>query len=270
MPKLSIITINLNNASGLRKTIESVVSQTFQDFEYLVIDGGSTDGSVEVIKEFEDKITYWVSEPDKGIYNAMNKGILKARGEYLQFLNSGDWLVDESVILRIFNQKQEADILYGDYSLSYNENTRKHMSFKDIDINLQFLLKASLGHPASFIKRTLFESDLYDDSLKIVSDWKFFMEKIVMESCHINYLDLNIAVYDMGGISSDKAMMKLIDEERQCVMKSLFPPLVLEDIKELQKLKRNSTVARVLEIQKNRGLGYFLKGLIKILHKLSK
>ena len=112
-PKLSIITINLNNAAGLRKTIESVVNQTFTDYEYLIIDGGSTDGSVEVIKEFADKITYWVSEPDKGIYNAMNKGILKARGEYLQFLNSGDWLVDNEVLFRVFSLNHFEDILYG-------------------------------------------------------------------------------------------------------------------------------------------------------------
>lgn len=78
--KLSIITINRNNAAGLRRTIESVVSQTYTDFEYIIIDGASTDGSVEVIKEYSDKITYWVSEPDTGIYNAMNKGILKAQG----------------------------------------------------------------------------------------------------------------------------------------------------------------------------------------------
>jgi glycosyltransferase involved in cell wall biosynthesis len=88
--KLSVITINYNNAIGLRKTIESVVNQTFRDYEYIIIDGGSTDGSVDVIKEYADKIDYWVSEPDKGIYNAMNKGVAAAHGEYTNFLNSGD------------------------------------------------------------------------------------------------------------------------------------------------------------------------------------
>ncbi|MFT4805390.1 MAG: glycosyltransferase involved in cell wall biosynthesis, partial [Psychroserpens sp.] len=99
--KLSIITINFNNAVGLKKTIESVVNQTSNDFEYIVIDGGSNDGSVDVIKEYEAKVSYWVSEVDKGIYHAMNKGILLAKGDYLEFLNSGDILVNETVIQKI-------------------------------------------------------------------------------------------------------------------------------------------------------------------------
>ena len=91
--KLSIITVNLNNLEGLKKTYESVVCQTFTDYEWLVIDGGSTDGSREFIEEHQDKFAYWCSEPDKGIYNAMNKGIVRAKGEYLNFMNSGDYFV---------------------------------------------------------------------------------------------------------------------------------------------------------------------------------
>ena len=96
--KYSIITVNYNNKEGLRKTIESVISQTFRDFEYIVIDGGSSDGSAELLKEYSDKITYWVSEPDKGIYNGMNKGIAKATGDYLNFMNSGDCFYDQQVL----------------------------------------------------------------------------------------------------------------------------------------------------------------------------
>ena len=99
--KLSVITINFNNRDGLRKTIESVVNQTYKDFEYIVIDGGSTDGSVDVIKEYTDRIDYWVSEPDKGIYNAMNKGIDVAQGEYCLFLNC----------MGILNEKHLLDII---------------------------------------------------------------------------------------------------------------------------------------------------------------
>ncbi len=88
--KLSIITINKNNAYGLRKTIQSVINQTYSNIEYIIIDGASTDGSIDVIKKFEDKIDWWASEPDTGIYNAMNKGIKIATGDYCQFLNSGD------------------------------------------------------------------------------------------------------------------------------------------------------------------------------------
>jgi acetyltransferase-like isoleucine patch superfamily enzyme len=121
--KLSIITINRNNAAGLRKTIESVVSQTYTDFEYIIIDGASTDDSVNIIKEYAEATLpcgeglgerlYWVSEPDKGIYNAMNKGILKANGEYCLFLNSGDWLYDNDVLNDVFSISPTEDIVYG-------------------------------------------------------------------------------------------------------------------------------------------------------------
>ena len=106
--KLSVITINLNDAEGLQKTLRSVWErQSFTDFEHIVIDGASTDGSVEVIKKYADKLAYWVSEPDKGIYSAMNKGIVRARGEYLLFINSGDWLADDVLakVLRSFRNR---------------------------------------------------------------------------------------------------------------------------------------------------------------------
>ena len=109
--KYSIITINYNNADGLRRTIESVVSQTYADYEYLIIDGGSTDGSVNAIKEYEDKISYWVSEKDGGIYNAMNKGVKVAHGEYLIFMNSGDVFYNDRVIERIESSQRTDDII---------------------------------------------------------------------------------------------------------------------------------------------------------------
>src|ERR1035437_595442 len=107
-PKLSIITVNLSNATGLRKTIESVISQTFTDYEYLIIDGGSTDGSLDIIKEFADRMSYWVSEPDGGIYNAMNKGIAWATGDWIIFMNSGDVFRNIEVLENVFNRNIEA------------------------------------------------------------------------------------------------------------------------------------------------------------------
>lgn len=110
--KLSIITINYNNSIGLRKTIESVVSQTDNTFEYIIVDGGSSDGSVDIIKQYADKISQWVSERDGGIYNAMNKGVRMAHGEYIMFLNSGDILYDNNVIGHVL-PKLKADICVG-------------------------------------------------------------------------------------------------------------------------------------------------------------
>lgn len=111
--KLSIITINLNNLEGLKKTFESVFNQTFTDYEWIVIDGGSTDGSREFIEAHQDSFSYWSSEPDRGIYNAMNKGILQANGEYLSFLNSGDYYADSETLANVFCTNHEADILFG-------------------------------------------------------------------------------------------------------------------------------------------------------------
>ena len=111
--KLSIITVNLNTLEGLKRTYESIVSQTFKNYESLVIDGGSTDGSKEFIEQHQDKFSYWCSEPDKGIYNAMNKGIVRAKGEYLNFMNSGDCFASENTLTEVFCTPQTADILYG-------------------------------------------------------------------------------------------------------------------------------------------------------------
>ena len=109
MNKISIITVNYNDREGLKKTIESVINQTWQDFEFIIIDGGSTDGSREVIEQYKDKIDYWISEPDKGIYNAMNKGIKAASGEFLLFLNSGDRLIDKNITEKVIS-KLESNI----------------------------------------------------------------------------------------------------------------------------------------------------------------
>jgi len=138
--KLSIITINYNDKEGLRKTIESVLSQTWTDYEYLIIDGGSADGSLDVIREYEDKITYWISEKDNGIYNAMNKGIVKSKGAYLQFLNSGDYLVDNKVFENMTERRKQnirmnRELLLRPFSVRQS-TTSRHFSTGNCLINM--------------------------------------------------------------------------------------------------------------------------------------
>ena len=120
--ELSVITINLNNATGLLKTMRSVLSQTFNDFEYIIVDGESSDNSVDLIKEFNTKFQnlYWISEPDSGIFNAMNKGINLSKGKYLLFLNSGDFLSDQNTLEQVFSNKRNADILCGKANIIEN------------------------------------------------------------------------------------------------------------------------------------------------------
>ena len=155
--KLSIITINYNNREGLRKTIESVVNQTCQDFEYIVIDGGSTDGSAEVIKEYSDKIDYWVSEKDNGIYDAMNKGIDKAKGEYCQFLNSGDDLYDNYVIEQIYPNLNESEIVVGKIFLSNIASPSEDIP----SVSMLRLFSKSLPHSSAFISTPLLKKYHY-------------------------------------------------------------------------------------------------------------
>jgi glycosyltransferase involved in cell wall biosynthesis len=198
--KLSIITINKNNASGLEKTIQSVINQTYTDFEYILIDGNSTDGSTEVISKYNSKINYWVSEPDTGIYNAMNKGIRKAQGEFCLFLNSGDWLIDTSTLINLFDeitQTEDAGIYYTDCI------TTKHPFIAPKSIEVNYLIIYNLNHQNSLIKRSLFlEHGLYNEKYRIAADYEFWLREFWIYKTKFIYIKTNIAGYDPFGIST--------------------------------------------------------------------
>lgn len=223
MTKFSIITINYNNKIGLKKTIESVVSQSFSDYEYIVIDGGSTDGSKVVIKDFSDKIDYWISEPDKGIYNAMNKGIDKAVGEYCLFLNSGDTLHSECVLEMMAKECVLADLVIGKV-LYLNSG---QLSSLPINLTMKHFYSGSIHHPATFMKRILFDTIRYDESYRIVSDWKLFIELLIFKNATYKHSSVVISDFDTAGISS--VNKQLVEYERNKVLESLFPPRLLED-----------------------------------------
>ena len=223
MPQISVITINYNNRDGLRKTIESVVNQTWHGFEYIIIDGGSTDGSIDVIKQYSDRIDYWVSEPDKGIYNAMNKGIDVAKGEYCIFLNSGDYFLNKSVLQECSAYLGEVDIVSGCVKLSSGDVWPVH---KSITLNL-FYEGHSLNHPASFIKRYLLQKYHYDERLRIVADWKFFIQTLIIDNSGLLSMDVIVAVFDTNGISSSNFLQ--IKRERAMVLEEMFPDRLIED-----------------------------------------
>lgn len=220
MSKVSIITINYNNASGLEKTIESIVNQNFADFEYIVIDGASTDGSTDVIKKYSEKINYWVSEPDSGIYNAMNKGIRQAKGEYLLFINSGDTLYNNEVLADVFKYSLESDLIYGDLHRIFPNGETDIVKMPDY-VGVDLMMQATLTHPTTFIKRELFDRyGLYREDLKIVSDWAFFLQVIVFANTSRTHLPVVVASFDMDGLSSQNN--KLVQEERQRVINESF------------------------------------------------
>jgi len=251
MAHLSIITINLNNAPGLRKTIESVVSQTSTDFEYLVIDGGSTDGSIDIIKEFENRITYWISEPDNGIYHAMNKGILHAKGDYCQFLNSGDWLAANNVIEKMLNALPECSIFYGNMLKQLpNGKLYRDCGGKGAVSMLTFY-RGTLNHSPAFIKRSLFEQyGLYDETLKIVSDWKWYFIVIALNNETVKYTNQDITIFDMEGISVTNPLLDRT--ERRLVLEELLPANILKDydkyfqtIEQTERLKKYKVLKSV-------------------------
>lgn len=222
--KYSIITINLNNGNGLKKTIESVICQSYCDFEFIVIDGGSTDNSIDIIHEYSDYITYWISESDRGIYNAMNKGVANAHGDYCIFLNSGDFLYDESVLERISKYDDVNDIIVGRIISNDNEYL---FSPPSRNISLYHLYSSTVPHQSSFIKTKLLRLFPYDENLKIVSDWKFFVQTIIEEECTIIFVDVVVSIFDMEGVSTSNP--EKMWSEKELVLSKMYSSRILAD-----------------------------------------
>ena len=291
--KLSIVTINYNNAEGLRKTLASVASQTYRNIEHIIIDGGSTDGSVDVIKEYvrnvermNDEIivrdearkermnVVWVSEPDKGIYNAMNKGIEIALGkrvvdtfnrselvgenqtsniihntspkslcDYVQILNSGDLLAAPDVTERMMNALHQTSnikhhtsisILYGNMLKAYTEKEIvRDTCGGDMYTPESFLYfyKGTLNHDCAYIRRDLFEKyGLYNEQMKICSDWEWYVRAIVLGGEKPVYTNIDVTIFDMNGVSESYGKnAELIKRERREYLESILPPTVLHD-----------------------------------------
>ena len=219
--KLSIITVNFNDAEGLERTIKSVISQTFREYEFIIIDGGSTDDSVNVIKKYESHIDYWVSEHDGGIYPGMNKGLRQAKGEYVNFMNGGDCYHSKDVLEKIFALETDADIITG----AHAENGLRNVG-KD-GVTMLDLYKWAIDHQASFIRREVAFRHPYDEKYRIVSDWKFFIEALVFDNCTFYYTDMIVVDVDMKGISN--VNFALDKQERDVVLHELFPQRVLQD-----------------------------------------
>ena len=268
--KLSIITINYNHLEGLRHTVDSILCQTWTDFEWIVVDGNSTDGSKEYIEELAGKLQsegqgssspwqverfslpgftadewhwnnekdnvpdcgyrrfLWCSEKDKGIYNAMNKGIVKAQGEYCLFMNSGDWLDSPTVLERFFGHEFDEDIVYG--KMVKEENGKNVFMNKDVykkDLYAYDMMCHTFPHQSCFIHLILLKKiGLYDESLKIVADWKFFVFAILNTNCSYRFIDMLVANQEPGGISDQGRFL----QERLKVMEVLFPPKVRYDL----------------------------------------
>lgn len=285
MIKLSIITINYNNAEGLRKTLASVASQTYADIEHVIVDGGSTDGSVAIIEAYASdvarrasgsvpaggegcyaavegqdstpangaqplvaqdatspratqphKVT-WISEKDTGIYNAMNKGIKMATGDYCQFLNSGDLLLNPHVTQQMIEhldqinaQREEPiGVMYGNMKKVMPDGKILHDACNGgHDVTLNMFYRGCLNHSPAYILRALFDKyGMYDESLRICSDWKFYLQSLVLGDESVAYVNVDVTLFDMTGISETNK--DLLNKERNQLLDELIPQGILKD-----------------------------------------
>lgn len=259
--KLSIITVNYNDAIGLERTIKSVISQTYHDFEFIIIDGGSTDESVEVIRKYEEHIDYWVSEHDGGIYCGMNKGLHQAQGEYVNFMNGGDCFYSPQVLEQIFSLGIETDIITGTHVGSPHPNIGKN------GVTMYDLCTGAIDHQASFIKREVALRHPYDEKYKIVSDWKFFIEALIIDNCTFYYTDTIVVNVDMSGISNSNKVLN--DQEREAVLNELLPERILADYKLLMSIHPD-LLANAQKITKSQSVRKSIIKIANILLKLKK
>ena len=288
--KLSIITINFNNAEGLRRTLESVAAQTYKHVEHIIVDGGSSDNSVDVIKEYVRQVesgkrkvesVVWVSEKDKGIYNAMNKGIRKASGEYIQILNSGDILAAPDVTERMMDVLAQVNseelrvksvgipILYGNMMKDFGKGKIVRDTCGELMYTPESFLyfyKGTLNHDCAYIRRDLFDKyGLYNEDMKICSDWEWYVKAIAMGGEKAVYANIDVTIFDMNGVSESHGKnAELIKKERREYLEKILPASVLKDydeysfpIQQYRRLKRNHLW----------GLVYFIE---RVLFKLEK
>lgn len=259
--RFSVITINYNNRDGLQKTINSVITQTSNDYEYIIIDGGSTDGSKEVIEQYADSLSYWVSEPDRGIYHAMNKGIAQAKGEYCIFMNSGDCFYDENVLQQV--TKYSEDIIVGRV-LTVDGRTELFSPPQQGKLTLYFLYSATIAHQGAFIKVSLQKKHLYDETLKIVSDWKFFLYATIIDGCSVRFIPMSVCRFDTSGVSTSNP--EKMWNEKEKVLKEVFPERILADYQRMKESECH-TQAFLPYLRKHYRLDVYISKLLRILSR---
>lgn len=239
MPKLSIITINYNHLDGLRRTIESVVNQTFTDYEWIVVDGGSTDGSRELLEQYKDHFAWWCSKPDTGVYNAMNKGIAHATGEYVNFMNSGDIFASMTILSEVFDAPRTADVLYGYMTLGTIDGESFWPEMMKPKLQRYDFYGATLNHQSTFTKREVFvKYGGFDESYRILADWRHFAQIIAVENVTTEFIPQKISIYEGGGLSITQNERVAIELKR--IRHEVYPAFDDDVYNRLKKLEAAS------------------------------
>jgi glycosyltransferase involved in cell wall biosynthesis len=238
LKKLSVITINLNNAVGLEKTVQSIAAQTFTDVEFFVVDGASTDGSLKIIEQNANVITRYVSEKDNGIYHAMNKGIRMSSGEYLLFLNSGDYLVNPHVLENVLPLLNTEDVIGG--KIIKLVNGKEHIVDSPPAITVEWFLDVSLHHQATFVRRSLFETyGYYNESYRLGGDYEFFVRTLLKERGTYKSIPEPICYFPTDGISNQQKWLQINMEEKERTWKMHFSNAVRGTIEAYTTLKNS-------------------------------
>ena len=252
--KLSIITVNFNNFHGLEKTLKSIICQSTNDFEWIVIDGGSTDGSKDLLERNNESISFWVSEPDHGIYEAMNKGIKAAKGEYLQFLNSGDSLADKDIIQKFCQRDNTEDVIYGNAIIvDNNDNEVKRFKAPEL-VRFSYFFEHTLNHQATFFSKRCFENYLYNEENRIASDIELFMH-LMYHHFSFKKWDEFIVRYDNTGLSTQKSK-----DEFGAIINRILPIGIKKDYDEMIQFRDVDLAIMIKKIiNSNRVLRYLAR-----------
>lgn len=246
--KISVITVCYNAGDSLEKTILSVINQTYKNIEFIIIDGNSTDGTIDIIKRYSEHITFWQSEPDHGIYDAMNKGIEQSHGDWLCFMNAGDRFVSSDVIMDVLPYlKDDISIFHGNIIKVYEHHKEIGHQLNKDNIDLVDFFYGTIDHQAAFIKRGLFEKyGKYNTTYQLAADWLFFMEVIGKNKEKSHYVDMDIAYFQMGG-SSSKYAEKYAKEQENALRKECG--LYYDYMKELSEYRLSSLIGKLLKFR---------------------
>ena len=253
--KISVITVSFNSAKTIEKAINSVMSQTYDDIEHIIVDGDSTDQTHSILENYRQQIDKIIIEKDDGIYDAMNKGIKAATGDYIFFLNSDDVFNDEKV-LEAFAEKMtktNKELYYGD--LKFYEKG-KYFIKKQHVINKILLLKNTPCQPTTFYRRDVFEKyGYFDRNYRIVSDYEWFLRVFLKHDISYEYVNCVVSIFNTGGVSTNPQHNELQDKERMDVLTKYFSPFELQSYGFLSKYFRS--------LIKNPFSSYFLNIIFK-------
>ncbi|MGZ0015671.1 glycosyltransferase family 2 protein [Yeosuana sp. AK3] len=229
-PLVSIITVVFNGEKYIQQTIDSVYNQTYKNIEYIIIDGVSTDSTINIIKNNQDKISRWISEPDKGIYDAMNKGVKMAKGELIGIINSDDWynLDTIQIVVDKYLNHPTKKIFHGNRFDIFENLGKKEFQFNKSVFKFKYFCM-TYSHPAMFISKELYKTNNYNTNLKLYSDYQFVLTEFLKNPIQFCYINKPLVNFRLGGESSKGSFLGELKESfharrnaRMSIIESVF------------------------------------------------